>query len=220
MATNSSERAKLLGNLIHNARQHARQTVEACADVLQLSTDEYLDVEAGTYNVSLPDLEALALFLDVPMGYFWGTQSLIETEVVDYDAWVAIRNRVIGVLLSQLRLTSKKSVEELAELIDVSPDVVQAYEGGETAVPYVHLEALCRAMGASPAEFLDDERGPMGRHEAKHKLNEQFQRMPAEMLQFFSNPVNISYMDTAKRISEMDVAKLRQVAENLLEITY
>lgn len=220
MATESRERAKLLGNLIQEAREHARQPIEACAAVLQISPEAFANIEAGTHDVSLPDLEVLALFLDVPMGYFWGTQSLEEPQQVDYQSWVTLRNRVIGVLLNQIRLKSKMSIDELAEQIEVTPEQIQAYERGEMAVPYIHLEALSRLMGASPADFLDDERGPMGRHEAQHKLNEQFKRMSPEMLHFFANPVNVSYLDTAKRISEMDVEKLRQVAENLLEITY
>jgi hypothetical protein len=35
-----------------------------------------------------------------------------------------------------------------------------------------------------------------------------------------TNPVNVSYLETAKKISEMDVGKLRQIAEDLLEITF
>lgn len=220
MATNNLERAKLLGDLIRKARAYSRRTPEACAEVLQLSVDEYLQIEEGATNLSLPDLEALAIFLDVPMGYFWGTKDLAVKETVDFQEWVTLRNRVIGVLLKQLRLKSRKSIEELAEHVDESTAVIEAYESGETAVPYIHLEALCRFMGASPADFLDDERGPMGRHEARHKLNQQFERMDSDLQQFLVNPVNVSYLDTAKRISEMDVAKLRQVAENLLDITY
>lgn len=220
MASNNTERAILLGQLMKQAREFKRRSVEECADVLQLSLDEYKQAEAGSYHLSLPDLEALAIFLDVPMGYFWGTSQLETQEDVDFREWVTLRNRVIGVLLRQLRLKSKKSVEEIAEHLGVSAAEVEGYEAGETAVPYIYLESICRFMDASPADFLDDGRGPMGRHEARHKLAQQFERMPPEMQQFLVNPVNLSYLDTAKRISEMDVAKLRQVAENLLDITY
>ncbi len=220
MATKNLERAKLLGDLIRKAREHNRRTTEGCAEVLQTSVDEYLEIEEGSSNLSLPDLEALAIYLDVPMGYFWGTQQLVEPETVDYQEWVTLRNRVIGVLLKQLRIKSRKSLDELAEHVGESTEDIEAYESGDTAVPYVHLESLCRFMGASPADFLDDERGPMGRHEARHKLNRQFDRMDNDLQQFLVNPVNVSYLDTAKRISEMDVQKLRRIAEDLLDITY
>lgn len=216
----TKQRAQLLGELVETARKHARRSADECAAVLGISSEAYGQVESGEHPLSLPDLEALAIFLDVPMGFFWGTESLQTDEAVNYNEWITLRNRVIGVLLNQMRLKSKKTHEELAEHVGVEPATIQAYETGETAVPYVYLEALCRFMGASPTEFLDDERGPMGRHEARHKLQRQFERMPPEMQQFLVNPVNLSYLDTAKRISEMDVQKLRQVAENLLDITY
>ncbi|MCZ7671380.1 MAG: hypothetical protein M5U34_31730 [Chloroflexi bacterium] len=47
-----------------------------------------------------------------------------------------------------------------------------------------------------------------------------FDELPAEMQMFLANPTNMSYMETAKTLSEMDVQRLRLVAESLLEITY
>ena len=82
------------------------------------------------------------------------------------------------------------------------------------------MEILCKELDGSIDMFLDDVNGPLGRHEAQQRFNKQFNRMSPEMQAFLVNPVNLSYLDTAKRISEMDVQKLRQVAEDILEITY
>ena len=220
MAKRDASRAKLLGDLIKQAREHARQTPAACADVLGIAAAAFEQAEAGQYDLSLPDLEALAIFLDVPMGYFWGTATLEDDTDIDYKEWTLLRNRVIGVLMSQLRLQSRKTHEELADYLEVEVDRIQAYETGDIPIPYLHLESLCRFMGGNPSDFMDEERGPLGRHQAKHKLTKQFNRMDPDMQQFLVNPVTISYLDTAKRISDMDVAKLRQVAESLLDITY
>lgn len=220
MTRRDASRAKLLGDLIKKARAHARQTTAACAQVLGIALAAYEQAEAGEYDLSLPDLEALAIFLDVPMGYFWGTETLENEAGIDYTEWTMLRHRVIGVLMSQLRIQSRKSQEELAAHLDVDVDRVQAYETGEIPIPYLHLESLCRFMGGNPGDFMDEERGPLGRHQAKHKLKKQFNRMSPEMQQFLVNPITMSYLDTAKRISDMDVAKLRQVAESLLDITY
>jgi len=220
MAKRDASRAKLLGDLIKKAREHARQTIEACAGILGISPDAFVQAEAGKYDLSLPDLEALAIFLDVPMGYFWGTETLEDEANIDYHEWTMLRHRVIGVLMSQLRIQSRKTHEELAEFLEVEVDRIRAYETGEVPIPYLHLESLCRFMGGNPGDFMDEERGPLGRHQARQKLNKQFNRMDSEMQQFLVNPVTMSYLDTAKRISDMDVAKLRQVAESLLDITY
>lgn len=220
MAGRDNSKAKLLGNLIENARNYARRSEAECAEILGLAPETYAQVEQGAYDLSLPELEALAIYLDVPMGYFWGTASLETEEPIDYESWIDLRQRVIGVLLRQMRIQARQSVEDVADFLEIEPDRLQAYESGELPMPYLQLEAACQMLEGNTLDFLDNERGPMGRHEAKHKLLDQFDRMPPEMQQFLVNPVNVTYLDTAKRISEMDVEKLRQVAENILDITY
>ena len=220
MTIEISSRSKLLGNLIQKAREYSRHTVAACADVLNISSDTFEQAERGEYGLSLPDLEVLAIFLDVPIGYFWGTTTLNGNPDVDFEEWKQLRHRVIGVLLNQFRIKAKKSHEELAEHLGVDVDQIKGYESGENPAPYLHLEALCHFMDGDTTDFMDETRGPLGRHQAKHKLSQQFERMSEEMQQFLVNPVNESYFDTAKRISEMDVVKLRTVAESLLDITY
>ncbi len=139
MTQRDISRAKLLGDLIHKAREHARHTKKACAEVLGIAPEAYTKAEAGEYDLSLPDLELLAMFLDVPMGYFWGTEQLREFPVVNYEEWRTLRNRVIGVLLNQFRIQARKSQEELAEHLGVETDRVKAYETGDVPIPYLHL---------------------------------------------------------------------------------
>ncbi|HFQ93565.1 MAG TPA: helix-turn-helix domain-containing protein [Anaerolineae bacterium] len=214
------ERAQILGKLIHEAREHAGRSPKECAQVLNLSVQKYHTVESGKYPISLPELEALALYLNIPMGYFWGSEPLSVSPDVDYQTLIALRHRVIGVLLSQLRLRAHKSQEEVAEALDMDVSLIKEYEMGQTAVPYLHLEQLCRYLDSHVDLFMDDVHGPLGRHEALQKLSRQFHRLDPEMQQFLINPSNMRYLETAKKLSEMDVNKLRQIAEDLLEITY
>jgi len=220
MSEIDTERAKILGGLIRDAREHAGHTPEECAQVLDVTPETFAQVESGEYPISLPELEALALFLEVPMGYFWGSEPLQATPEVDYQGLIELRHRVVGVLLNQQRLQAKKSHEELAEDLELDVELLKAYETGQKPIPYLHLEQICRYLGISVDLFLDDLRGPLGRHEAKQKLERQFNRMSPEMQEFLINPVNVAYLETAKKLSEMDVERLRQVAENILEITY
>lgn len=220
MSQVNAERAKLLGNLVKKAREHFGRTKKECAAVLGLKAAAYTQLEAGEYAISLPQLEAIALFLNIPMGYFWGSEQLKADAEIDFAKLIELRHRVIGVLLSQQRLRSHQSLAELAEVLDVDEEVLKSYEMGEQPIPYLHLEQLCRHLDVSVSYFLDDLHGPLGRHEARQKLERQFNRMAPDMQAFLINPVNISYLDTAKKLSEMDVAQLRLVAESLLEITY
>jgi transcriptional regulator with XRE-family HTH domain len=220
MSEMNTERAKMLGNLVKQAREHFGRTKKECAAVLGLKPADYSSVESGEYPVSLPQLEAIALYLNIPMGYFWGSEPLKTEAEIDFDNLIALRHRVIGVLLSQQRLRSRQSLADMAEALNIDEALLKSYEMGQEPIPYLHLEQICRHLDVSVSYFLDDLHGPLGRHEAKQKLERQFGRMPAEMQAFLINPVNVSYLDTAKKLSEMDVERLRQVAESLLEITY
>ena len=220
MSEINPERAKILGDLVEKAREHFGRTKKECAAVLGMKSGDYSKVETGEYPVSLPQLEALALFLNIPMGYFWGSEPLQTESEIDFENLIALRHRVIGVLLSQQRLRTRQSLAELAEALGMEEELLKSYEMGEEPIPYLHLEQICRQLDVSVSYFLDDVHGPLGRHEAKQKLERQFKRMPPDMQAFLINPVNVSYLDTAKKLSEMDVVQLRQVAESLLEITY
>lgn len=215
----NNRRAKKLGVLIQDAREFAGQSIADCAAVVGISQEQFEQAEKGEYDISLPELEALAIFLDVPMGHFWGSETLAVEPEPDFAQMIALRHRVVGVILRQLRLQSQKTHEELADVLGVDVALIQSYESGQISVPYLHLEQLCRAMGAGVDQFVE-QRGPLGRHEAEYKLHKQFNQMTPEMQAFLINPVNIRYLETAKKLSEMDVAKLRQVAENILDITF
>lgn len=213
-------RAQRLGTLIKEAREHAQRSVADCAQVLNVKPEEFKQVEQGEFPISLPDLEALTIYLKVPMGYFWGTEELSEEfSQSDFDSLIELRQRVIGVLLRQLRLKEKSTQKALAESLGVDNKVIRDYETGKVSVPYLHLEQLGSELGVSIDYFLDGQRGPLGKHESEEKLRRQFNQLSPELQAFLLNPVNVGYIETAWRLSEMEVTKLRTIAESLLDIT-
>jgi transcriptional regulator with XRE-family HTH domain len=220
MSETELTRAQILGNLIRDARLNAGQNHHDCAQVLGISEDDYKQAETGEYPITLPNLEVLSLFLHVPMGYFWGTDQLFKAKSVNYEGMIDLRNRVIGAMLRQSRLQARETTATFAEILDISEEEFQAYESGSKAIPYLQLEELCRHLDVSINHFVDDQHGPLRRHEAERRLQKIFDGLDIEMQTFLANPTNISYLETAKTLSEMDVQRLRQVAESLLEITF
>jgi transcriptional regulator with XRE-family HTH domain len=215
-----TDRARMLGSLIREARRHAGRTVEECAAVLGLTPEEFAAAEAGEHGVSLPELEVLAIYLDVPMAHFWGSQQLEQPAELDYPVLLALRHKIIGGLLRQARLDSGDSIAELAEVVELPARQLEAYEVGAAPVPYLVLERLARELGKSVDFFLDDTRGPLGRHEAAKTRQRRFGELPLEVQSFVARPANVNYLETAMRLSEMDVEKLRTIAASILEITY
>jgi transcriptional regulator with XRE-family HTH domain len=213
-------RAKILGVLIQDARLHAGRSIADCAGALDVAEDLFAAAERGEHVLSLPDLEVLALYLKVPISHFWGNQVFGDVRQDDYRELLAMRQRIVGALLRQARLQASRSVQDLAAEIKVTPEQVQKYELGQEPIPLIHLERLARYLAVSLDYFLDSQRGPLAQHESEQKIQRRLDSLPPELRAFVAEPINVSYLETARRLSEMDVNKLRNIAEGLLDITY
>jgi transcriptional regulator with XRE-family HTH domain len=149
-------RAKILGVLIQDARKYARRSIAECAEVLGLTTEQFHQAEEGENIISLPELEVLAMFLDVPMAHFWGSHTLSDSPANSYRDILNLRHRMIGILLQQARLNAGKALEEIAGQVGVPADHLLAYETGQQAIPLLHLEKVGQALGYSIGYFMED----------------------------------------------------------------
>jgi len=178
-----------------------------------VSSDEPTDIP------SLPDLEVLAMLLRVPMSYFFGSASGPKRGDIDYRSYLALRQMMIGVMLGQVRIQSNLSVEELAEETGIAVNQLLAYETGVYPIPYFELETLAAKLDASIKVFVDDAYGPLAENEAERELEKRFEEWSPKMKLFIADSRNISYLETAMRLSELDADRLRNIAEGILEIT-
>ncbi|MGH2537521.1 MAG: helix-turn-helix domain-containing protein [Candidatus Promineifilaceae bacterium] len=213
-------RARRLGSLIQGARERANRGLEECANVLGLPTETLAQAETGDYNLSLPDLETLALHLGLPMAYFWGDQAGAEERPVDYALYRGLRQRVIGLLIRQARVQAQQSAQELADATGIDEDRIEAYEASTLPTPYLELESIAKSLQKPLDYFAGEEHGPLARRELGQKTQRRLGDLPPDLQAFVAEPINRSYLETAKRLSELDVNRLRGIAEGILEITY
>jgi transcriptional regulator with XRE-family HTH domain len=215
-------RAKKLGVLMQDARRAVGKSAEACAQAMSMPVATYEDYELGEGSPSLPQLEMLAFFLNVPLEHFWGTRSLSETAGalgnVKREQLLGLRQRKIGVQLRQARLAAGLSLETAAAALGISSADLENFEFGEQPIPLPVLEALA-SMVNRPLQELRDQRGPVGTLMARQASAQDFLQLPPDLLEFASQPVNRPYLEVARRLSEMSTEKLRSIAEGLLEIT-
>ena len=68
-------RRKIIGVLLRQARLDAGKNQKQCAKVLNCSADRISRYERGQTDIPLPELEALADFLDVPITHFLDEQT-------------------------------------------------------------------------------------------------------------------------------------------------
>jgi len=215
-------RAKKLGVLVQDARLAAGKSMAQCAQVMDITEAELEAIELGERSPSLPQLELLAYFLEIPLDHFWGSQALSErerdSEQVDGEQLIELRQRMIGTQLRQTRLDLGLSQEEVAGQIGVSPRELEAFELGEMALPLPLLEVMTNYY-KQPVKAYHDVHGPVGIWIRQQRVIDDFLNLSPEMQNFVSKPVNQPYLELAQRLSEMSVEKLRAVAEGLLEIT-
>ncbi|HZW03367.1 MAG TPA: helix-turn-helix transcriptional regulator, partial [Anaerolineaceae bacterium] len=109
-------RTRKLGLLIADSRQAACKSVDQCAKAMAVTPDTYQAFEAGEQSPSLPQLEGLAYYLDLPLEHFWDNTALsgrVEAEpLANIDSLIRLRQRVIGTMLRMARTRMNLSTAE------------------------------------------------------------------------------------------------------------
>ena len=216
-------RSKTLGLLMRDARTHARRNVAECAQAMGVKPGQFRAYEDGRKAPSLPELEALVYYLDLPIGHFWSKEiksgKTSPHENLDLTKLLAVRQRKIGALLRQERMNASVSIRNVAVATGLSSSRIKSYEFGERPIPLPELEALVKALGGRVESFFD-RAGPIGQWMLNEEAISDFLQLPLELRQFVGQPVNRPYLELAMRLSNMSKDKLRSVAENILDITF
>lgn len=215
-------RNRIVGVLLRDARIRADKTKRECAAVLGVSTGTATAYEEGRKPISLPELEVLAYFLDVPVAHFLNREMelLADEPLPPLEEILQLRHRIVGALLRQARLEEGKSQKDLAQLLGCSSGRISAYEYGKRPIPLVELEILANALNQRLEYFLDERTGPLAAWEKEQEIYRAFRELPEEIQEFISKPINQSYLEVASKLAEMPAGSLRTIAEGLLEITY
>jgi transcriptional regulator with XRE-family HTH domain len=216
-------RSKTLGLLMRDARTHARRSITECARAIGVKSGQFRAYEEGQRAPSLPELEALVYYLDLPLDHFWSKEiksgKPLPHENLDLSKLLAVRQRKIGALLRQERMNASISIRNVALATGISSSRIKSYELGEHAIPLPELEALVKALGGRVESFFD-RNGPIGQWMLNEEAIRDFRELPLELRQFVAQPVNRPYLELAMKLSDMSKDKLRSVAENILDITF
>ena len=216
-------RAKKLGILIRDARMASRRSTKECASAINVTNGVYKAYEEGRKAPSLPELETLVYYLELPIDHFWSSESLSDApariDALDLPRLTDLRHRMIGALLRQERMDASLSMKSVAEQTGVSTSRLKRYEMGERPIPLPELEIILKVLGGRIEPFFD-QGGPIGQWMTQQRAIQQFLDMPPELQNFVCQPVNRPYLDLARKLSEMSTDKLRSVAEDLLDITF
>ena len=214
-------RARMLGVLLCDARHNAARSIEDCARLLNVAPELVERWEYGDEVPSLPQLELMAYYLDVPVSHFWGTETLTPTEVAqrqNQPEFIMLRNRMVGVMLRQAREEADTSLEQLAELSGIHAERISQYELGELAPPVHELSVLAGGVNKN-LRYFQESSSHIGELLAIREVLENFASLPEDVRAFASNPVNIGFIHIAMMLSQMPSDRLREVGASILDIT-
>lgn len=215
-------RTRKLGVLIRDAREIARKSVSETARAIGISPAYLRAYEEGRRSPSLPEIEVLAYYLNIPIQHFWSSQTLNDdasrVKPLNLAQLSGLRHRIIGALLRQKRQQTSVSLKALAIETGIPQGRLKAYELAEKPIPLAELEAILTIIGGRVETFFD-QNGPIGQWMNEQQSIVEFLQLPVELRAFVCMPVNRPYLDLAKDLSQLSTEKLRSVAEGLLDIT-
>jgi len=214
-------RAKMIGVLLCDARLSAARTVEDCARLLNVSPAQVELWEHGDETPTLPQLELLAYYLDVPVSHFWGMETLKISRGGREDIqpeYVRLRGRMIGALLRQAREETGVSLEALSETCGIPVDQINGYELGEPTPPMHELSVLAASLKKGMEYFLESS-SQIGELLATREAWKHFSELPEDVRAFAADPINIGFIHIAVMLSKMPADRLRQIGASILDIT-
>ena len=208
---------KINGVLIRAAREKARRTIKEVALRLGITPARVQQYERGVREISLPELEHLALFLQMPISFFVNGESPAENDAPQPPNPAQTRGRraALGIKLKQARLAAGKSKEECALAIARKAGTIARYERGASEIPITELEQLAQFLNVNLFYFIEDS----SNEEAGGLMDlEKIARLSKEVRAFILDPENLPYMRMAMKFRDLPTDRLKELGEILLVV--
>ncbi len=215
-------RTKKLGLLIYDARLAAGKTLEECSKMTGIDENRLASIEKGYNAPTLPEVEILSYVFNIPTEHFWGNKTLSTIDNTEQAAkfkqLLALRHKIIGANIINKRKIQDISASVIAEKADIDLKIYEQYETGDLEIPIPQLELIAKELQC-PIEDFFDTKGIIGQWRNELEETNKIKSLPENLKEFVSKPVNVPFIELAIRLSELDVNRIRTVAEGLLEIT-
>ena len=214
--------SKKMGVLLKVARTRRGESKKSCGDIIGVSSRTITKFESGEKSPSLPELEVLAYYLDLPLENFWEETAPDHQDrmkvLTNLQNRIELRNLKIGATLRKYRQEAKLSMKEVADKLGITTYRLKSYEKGAFPVPVAELNALARLYDHQLSDLIVDS-GPIAKWSHDNKVGSAFLDLPEDLQDFVLKPVNRPYIEIAVKLSQMSVDQMRDVAERLLDIT-
>ena len=215
-------RTKKLGLLIYDARLAAGKTLEECSKMTGIDKNRLAAIERGYNAPTLPEIEIISYVFNIPTEHFWGNKTLstknYEEQAAKFKQLISLRHKIIGANIINKRKIQDISAADIADKTNIDLKIYEQYETGVLEIPIPQLELIAKELQC-PIEDFFDLKGIIGQWRNDLEETNKIKSLPENLKEFVSKPVNVPFIELAIRLSELDVNRIRTVAEGLLEIT-
>lgn len=208
---------------VKRIRKLKNRSLHDCAKLLDISKEHYHHFEEGEGDLSLPEMELLAIFLEVP------TPSLFEPSDKGLDKlfllsderkpdYKNIRNKIIQTKLNLEMDNQDISIDNLNQYTGIPLETLKSYQDNGTRIPFAHLTIICDHLGISIKSLLREETEE-NQEELIHEHLEQSQWQP----EYHENENNdlvdedTRYQEIFHAIKNLTVKDQAEIAKVLLE---
>lgn len=223
MPDSTDARRKVIGRLIHRARETAGRSRKECAVFIGISSALLHKYEDGLREPSLVELEALAHYLRIPVRALLDEVTLAKLSAprmaFDVSEVAGLRQHIIGTRLKLARMKAGRSLTQLAELAGMTPAKLNANELGRRSIPITELDRLAGCLGIPLEALLDIGIGPLGDAQLQHQQHATFDCLPDDVRDFICAPGSLPYLRVALRLSKLPADELRGTGQALIELS-
>jgi transcriptional regulator with XRE-family HTH domain len=151
-----------LNEKIKIIRKSLHFSIHDCAKLIGIPQGNYLAFEKGDQQLSLPDLEILALYFGLPLEALFheNIRRLYQISLLDDNIrshYQLLRQKIIRTQLILERKSAGMTLDSLEEATGISLDTLQAYERDGTPIPIDDLQNICNQLGRQMEIFFPDE---------------------------------------------------------------
>jgi len=113
-----------------------------------VSNEQYLGFEEGTTSLTLPEIELITILLGVDFSALTedapivdDAQKLFRQDI--QQKYKTLRDKMIRARLLCEKLSKGVTIDNIHAVTNISPDLLQAFESGETPIPLSDLVKIC-----------------------------------------------------------------------------
>lgn len=210
-----------ISHLISKARQASGKTIKECAAALGMPFKRFARLESGQEMPSLPELEMLAYFFELPLRVFLSEEDRefepSKASPEEMQQLILLRQRIISASLQLARDNKKCTLKQLSMLTSIPAARIKRYELTAQPIPLNELKSLCTALEIQLEDLMDQSSFVA----EKIKVNQEkdhYLHLPQEIKTFINNPASLPFLKIAMRLQQTGVENIENLAQGLQQL--